>query len=307
MQNAPWIHYTIKTRFYRSAPLIQNSVDNEFLYLMTTSFYRGRIAPSPTGFLHLGHAKTFWSAYLRCQDSKGTLIYRDEDIDSKRCRTEFSIAAEEDLKRLGIRWDEGPIRQSERLPLYLRALEKLALMGCVYPCKYSRKEINQYAESHLSSQGEPLFPAGLRSDTKGRTLPLNQHVNWRFRVPDANSVSFEDNHLGQQTFQSMQDFGDFLVWRKDGWPTYELAVVVDDADMGITEVVRGEDLLTSTARQILVYEALGLKQPEFYHENLVKDESGNRLSKRKDSLALRTLFKKGHSLESLRQMWAMQS
>ena len=244
---------------------------------------------------------------MRSRNSQGSLIYRDEDIDPIRCKSEFSIAAVEDLDRLGIRWDVGPFRQSDRIPIYLKALEKLALKGCIYPCQYSRKEISLNASSRLSPEGEPIFPVCLRAEINDLEFPLNQGINWRFRVPEAQNVSFNDTHKGLQSFTTLKDFGDFLVWRKDGMPAYELAVVVDDADMGITEIVRGEDLLVSTARQILVYNALGLTAPEFYHVGLVKDENGDRLAKQKHSLALRTLYAQGHTLESLQRMWAKQS
>jgi glutamyl-tRNA synthetase len=276
---------------------------------MTTATYRGRIAPSPTGFLHLGHAKTFWTAFTRCRDAGGTLVYRDEDIDSFRCATEYSSAAIEDLKQLGILWDEGPFRQSDRIALYVEALETLARKGSVYPCPFSRKEITEAPDARISPRGETVFPLSLRPPSEFHTYkaPMDLTFNWRFKVPLGQAINFTDNLQGIQNFVAGSDFGDFLVWRKDGMPSYELAVVVDDAAMGITEVVRGEDLLVSTARQLLLYGALEQDAPEFYHEYLVRDESGERLAKRKDSLALRTLFAQGHYLDSLRELWIKHS
>lgn len=274
---------------------------------MSPNTYRGRIAPSPTGLLHLGHAKTFWTAFMRCRQADGVLIYRDEDIDPLRCRQEFSTAAVEDLKQLGIIWDVGPIRQSERLTRYRKALESLIRVGCVYPCYYTRKEIGQFPGDRTSPTGEVIYPVRLRPEVSVNHDPIDFEVNWRFRVPDNRDVSFFDGNQGPQAFSSQRDFGDFLVWRKEGVPAYELAVVVDDADMKITEVVRGADLLLSTARQWLLYEALGLRIPEFYHVDLVCDEKGQRLAKHKDSLALRILFRQGHTPTTIARMWSTQS
>lgn len=274
---------------------------------MSELTYRGRIAPSPTGYLHLGHAKTFWTAFERCQDANGFLIYRDEDIDFHRCKENFSQAAIEDLKHLGIKWDEGPIKQSERSAIYIEALEKLVSLGLAYPCESSRKDIKEHPDTALSPEGEPIFPKSLRPHHSSVSFPLNLKTNWRFKVPDHRCVSFTDGRQGINSYTCNSDFGDFLLWRKEGMPSYELAVVVDDIEMHITEVVRGADLLVSTARQLLIYEALQASPPEFYHEDLVTDESGERLAKRKDSLALRTLFADGHSSDSIRRMWMPRS
>lgn len=271
---------------------------------MSTNSYRGRIAPSPTGYLHLGHAKTFWTAFRRCREAGGTLVYRDEDIDPFRCKPRFAKAAVEDLTRLGILWDEGPVRQSKRLHHYRSALEKLARTGAIYPCPYSRKYIQENSVTRLSPAGETLFPQSLRPGPRTYDSPLDFKSNWRFRVPEKQSVFFSDLKQGPQSYRAGHDFGDFLVWRKEGVPSYELAVVVDDGEMRITEVVRGADLLVSTARQWLLYKALQWIPPEFYHEDLVRDDSGERLAKRKDSLALRVLFKRGHTNSSLQEMWA---
>ncbi|MDA9765018.1 MAG: glutamate--tRNA ligase family protein [Opitutales bacterium] len=270
---------------------------------MSEQPYRGRIAPSPTGYLHLGHAKTFWTAFQRCQNSNGFLTYRDEDIDFHRCKDIFSQAAIDDLKQLGLNWDEGPVKQSQRSAIYIEVLEKLVSLGLAYPCESSRKDIKEHPDTILSAEGESIFPKALRPDPSSPTFPLNLKTNWRFVVPDHRSVSFSDGRQGIKSYNCQADFGDFLLWRKEGMPSYELAVVVDDIDMRITEVVRGADLLVSTARQLLMYEALKASPPAFYHEDLVTDESGERLAKRKDSLALRTLFAEGHSSDSIRRMW----
>jgi glutamyl-tRNA synthetase len=274
---------------------------------MNSRPYRGRIAPSPTGFLHLGHAKTFWSAYQRCRNAEGWLIYRDEDIDPHRCKDEFSTAAIEDLKQLGINWDEGPIRQSERIPRYAQALVDLIGSGLVYPCEHSRKHIKDSQGLLTQSFEEPLFPIELRPKQNNSPPPMDLSKNWRFKVSEHALIRFEDRKQGSQAFRGQKDFGDFLVWRKEGVPSYELAVVVDDIEMQITEVVRGKDLLLSTARQWLIYDALGAAPPAFCHEDLVRDETGERLAKRKDSLAIRTLFSKGHTQVSLEKLWMESS
>ncbi|MCH2156439.1 MAG: glutamate--tRNA ligase family protein [Opitutales bacterium] len=262
--------------------------------------YRGRIAPTPTGFLHLGHYSTFFEAYARCRAENGILIFRDEDIDRQRCTKEFADAAMEDLRKVGLDWDAGPdiggadspYRQSERHQRgdYLQGWRKLVQDGFLYPSPQSRKEISQSAK--LAPSGEHLFPPAWRTD-KPRNVDKPGTVNWRFRVPDGREICFDDQNMGFQRFVAGQDFGDFLVWRRDGWPAYELAVVIDDLAMTITEVVRGADLLLSTARQILIYEALGCSPPAFYHCSLVMGSDGNRLAKRAGSLALRTLLDAG--------------
>lgn len=274
---------------------------------MSKTPYRGRLAPSPTGYLHLGHAKTFWTAFERCRKAGGTLVYRDEDIDSQRSKDVFARAAIEDLQQLGIHWDEGPVRQSQRIPLYVAALERLISLDLAYPCHCSRKDINKHPETTVSSQGESIFPKALRPQTSSTASAVDLQINWRFKVPDDRKIAFVDAHLGPQSFISQVDFGDFLVWRRDGMPSYELAVVVDDIAMNITEVVRGADLLVSTARQLLIYDALKAPPPSFYHEALVHDKSGERLAKRNDSLALRTLFSQGHTLDSLQSLWKARS
>ncbi|TVP80167.1 MAG: tRNA glutamyl-Q(34) synthetase GluQRS [Puniceicoccaceae bacterium] len=277
-----------------------------------SSHYRGRIAPTPTGYLHLGHARTFWIAMERAVEAGGTLVYRDEDLDPERCKPEFAAAAMEDLRWFGCDWQEGPdlggpsgpYRQSERHSLFLHAWERLKNAGYIYPCDKSRKDVARAAQApHADEEAsEVIYPEHWRPPLgHGRAASQPGPTNWRFRVPDERTIQFDDVRLGPCAFECLRDFGDFLVWRKDGVPAYELAVVVDDAAMEISEVVRGEDLLISTARQLLLYEALGLKPPEFYHTPLLCDTSGQRLAKRNRSLTLRELREAGHQPESLRQ------
>jgi len=270
--------------------------------------YRGRLAPSPTGLLHLGHARTFWTAQKRAQACGGTLILRNEDIDSTRFKLEFVSQMIEDLRWFGFEWQEGPdcggpfapYNQSERMKFYRAALEKLRRGGFIYPCTCSRKDIQQAVRApNLGEDDEPFYPGTCRQNRESEIV--NRKFSWRFRVPDGEIISFTDGNFGPQQFVAGRHFGDFVVWRHDDVPSYQLACVVDDAAMQITEVVRGADLLLSTARQILLYHALALNPPAFYHCPLLCDESGERLAKRHDALSLRTLRASGKTPESLRQ------
>lgn len=294
--------------------------------------YRGRLAPSPTGLLHVGHARTFWTANQRARDAGGTLILRMDDLDPERSRAEYAEAAIEDLRWMGIRWQEGPDKggeqgpylQSKRQAHYEAALHKLIRRGFVYPCRCSRRDLAQSAlaphesrSSHgmascgsalrgsalrgMEPDDEPIYPGTCRTfDVELAQLPgptsvrlLPQNVNWRFRVPDGVPVEFVDLNLGPQRFVAGVDFGDFLVWRRDNVPSYQLASTVDDGMMEISEVVRGADLLKSTARQILLFRALGYPAPNWFHCELVVDHNGRRLAKRHDALALRALRQRG--------------
>ena len=273
--------------------------------------YRGRIAPTPTGYLHLGHARTFWIAMQRAQKAGGHLIYREEDLDSQRCKLGFAQSAVEDLRWFGCNWHEGPdvggdygpYRQSERRGKFVEAWEKLKNEGFIYPCDKSRKDVERAAQApHLEEEiSEPIYPISLRpSYYDHQKVECPAAKNWRFRIPENRVVEFDDLRLGHCAYECLRDFGDFLVWRKDGVPAYELAVVVDDAAMQISEVVRGEDLLLSTARQLLLYEALGLKAPNYYHAPLLCDINGRRLAKRDQSRTLRDLRAAGYSPNNLR-------
>ena len=293
--------------------------------------YRGRLAPSPTGLLHLGHARTFWVAQERARAKGGTLILRNEDIDSTRFKLEFVPQMIEDLRWFGFEWQEGPdcpdksglgpYNQSERRPFYAAALEKLRARGFIYPCTCSRKDIRDAASAPNAGDDEgPIYPGTCHPKesvkcqvssvmqstnlTAHDTLHVTRgtRINWRFRVPDGETVSFVDGNFGAQQFVAGKDFGDFVVWRHDDVPAYQLACVVDDAAMQITEVVRGADLLLSTARQILLYRALGLTPPAFYHCALMLDEKGKRLAKRHDALSLRALREQGNTPEELRRV-----
>jgi glutamyl-tRNA synthetase len=271
----------------------------------TKGGYRGRLAPSPTGFLHLGHARTFLVAAQRACEADGTLILRNEDLDQGRCRGEFVDAMFEDLLWLGIVWQEGPdcggpcspYSQSERRLHYLKAWRQLRDGGWIYPCSCSRRDLAQAAAAPNDADDEPIYPGRCRSRSDARTFAEPKGVNWRFRVPAEEAIRFTDGKQGPQTFVADRDFGDFVVWRRDDVPAYQLAVVVDDAEMNITEVVRGADLLKSTARQILLARAFGYPEPQYYHCDLVRDETGQRMAKRHDSASIRHFRKIGWTVE----------
>jgi glutamyl/glutaminyl-tRNA synthetase len=211
----------------------------------------------------------------------------------------------EDLRWLGLRWSEGPdcggdygpYTQSERRAFYLEAWRRLRDGGFIYPCTCSRKDLAQAASAPNDLDDEPIYPGRCRGRTDAASFQGPAGVNWRFRVPDgkdeSEAVTFADLNLGERRYLPGKDFGDFLVWRRDDVPAYQLAVVVDDAAMRITEVVRGEDLLKSTARQILLQRALHLTTPEYFHCELVRDTAGTRLAKRSDALSIRHLRESG--------------
>jgi glutamyl/glutaminyl-tRNA synthetase len=286
--------------------------------------YRGRLAPSPTGYLHLGHARTFWTAQLRAREHGGALVLRNEDLDAARCRREFVAAMFEDLRWFGLEWQEGPdcggpcapYEQSARRSSHLTALRQLLDGGWIYPCACSRQDVLRALGAPHAGEDEPIYPGTCRPaaapaaetlqawlrlppfSPAGRTV----RVNWRFRAPAGEAVEFVDGHFGPQRFVAGVGFGDFVVWRHDDVPAYQLAVVADDAAMGITEVVRGADLLRSTARQLLIYRALALVPPGFLHCPLMHDARGVRLAKRHDALSLRQLRARGEQPEALR-LW----
>ncbi len=238
---------------------------------------------------------------------------RIEDLDRSRCRPEFTQALLEDLHWIGLEWQEGgarggphgPYTQSERFPLYRDAFDQLQRGGHLFACTCSRREIQQSSLAPHPGDDEPIYPGTCRllPPISGKTPPLSEQtaprINWRFRVPQGASIEFIDGLCGPQRFVPGDDFGDFVVWRSDDTPSYQLAVTVDDAAMHITEVVRGEDLLRSTARQLLLYQALGLQPPAFVHCPLVTDAFGIRLAKRNQSLSLRALREAGKTPQDL--------
>lgn len=261
----------------------------------------GRLAPSPTGGLHLGHARTFLIAWLASRSEGGRMILRIEDLDSTRVRAEARRGMIDDLRWLGLDWDEGPdiggdqgpYVQSERMERYATALDRLQADERVYPCTCTRAEIARAASAPHSEDEGPSYPGTCSGRSADEAGPLHHRpFAWRFRVPEG-VVSWDDAVLGPSIGDPRQVGGDFLVARNTIGPSYQLAVVVDDAAMGINQVIRGDDLVSSTPRQILLYQTLGLQPPTFGHVPLAVDPGGRRLAKRDGSLKLATLREAG--------------
>lgn len=280
------------------------------------SGYRGRLAPSPTGYLHLGHARTFWIAHQRARAADGKLIFRNEDLDYQRCKPEFVQAMYDDLRWLGLHWDEGPevggpfapYSQSQRGDIYLECWRRLRDGGFIYPCACSRKDLERASQApHEEDDDEIPYPGTCREKiSNANQWDSPAGTSWRFRVLDGEEISFRDLSLGPQQYLSGRDFSDFLVWRRDDIPAYQLAVVADDEAMQITEVVRGADLLKSTARQLLLIRALKYSVPAYFHCPLLRDENNRRLAKRHDALSLRTLRSRGTDSADLRKQFAAE-
>ncbi|NGZ78169.1 tRNA glutamyl-Q(34) synthetase GluQRS [Saccharibacillus alkalitolerans] len=263
---------------------------------------RGRFAPTPSGRMHLGNARTALLAWLHMRSLGGEFVLRMEDIDTARSRREWAELALLDLRWLGLDWDEGPdvggpyapYTQSERLERYEAALRKLEASGAVYPCYCSRADILSAASAPhgLSSEG-PAYAGTCRHLTPARRAEkaLHKEPSLRFALPENREVRFTDGIAGPQLFPPGSG-GDFVIRRADGLHSYQLSVVMDDADMRITDVLRGSDLLDSTPRQILLYEALGLEAPAFLHVPLLNGPDGKRLAKRHGGIAI-SAFREG--------------
>lgn len=271
---------------------------------VTSTAIRGRYAPSPTGELHLGNLRTALLAWLFARRTNGTFILRVEDLDLPRVRPGASESMLADLRWLGLDWDEGPdnggpfapYTQSERKALYEEHLERLIASDLVYPCYCSRAEIAQAASAPQQGAEEgPRYPGTCRKLTRTQRAQLarQRRPALRFRVEDERVVSFHDLIVGPSAQHVQNTVGDFVVRRADGIFAYQFAVVVDDGLMQINQVVRGADLLSSTARQLLLYEALAMPKPAFAHVPLVLDEQGKRFAKRNASAGLAPLRASG--------------
>jgi glutamyl-tRNA synthetase len=264
---------------------------------------RGRYAPSPTGDLHLGNLRTALLAWLFARCTDGQFVLRIEDLDRPRVRSGASERMLSDLRWLGLDWDEGPdiggphapYIQSERQEIYTTHLHCLQDNGLIYPCYCSRAEIARAASAPHGNEG-PRYLGTCRYLTQAQRRQHeanNRRPSLRFWVDDERTVSFNDLLFGPVEQQVQQTVGDFIVCRSDGIFAYQFAVVVDDALMHINQVVRGVDLLQSTARQILLFEALGFPIPTFAHVPLLLDEHGKRFSKRTQSAGLEPLRAEG--------------
>ena len=249
---------------------------------------RGRFAPSPSGRIHLGNIFCCLLSWLSARQKGGRVVLRVEDLDTARCPRRYAEWMEEDLKWLGLSWDEGPgsggadgpYCQSERTALYQAALDRLTEMGLVYPCFCTRAELHAASAPHRED-GQTVYAGTCRHLTAAEAAERarSRAPALRLRVPEE-EIGFDDGHMGPCRENLARDCGDFLLRRSDGMFAYQLAVVVDDAAMGITEVVRGADLLSSTPRQLLLYRLLGLEAPSFCHLPLLLAPDGRRLSKR---------------------------
>jgi glutamyl-tRNA synthetase len=272
---------------------------------------RGRLAPSPTGALHLGNARTFMVAWLSARSRGGTLLLRMEDLDHPKNKPGAAVDALEDLRWLGFDWDEGPdvggphapYTQTLRVARYARALAALRVQGLVYPCVCSRRDV-EAGQSAPHSEDGLYYPGTCRGrfadyEAAQYALPPGRLPAWRFRVPEAETVRFEDGFHGACEQDVSAFSGDFVLARDPQGAGYMLAVVVDDAEMGVTEVVRGDDLLPATPRQLLLYRALGLAPPVFLHVPLVVSEDGRRLAKRHGDTRIRALRESGAAPEKI--------
>ena len=253
----------------------------------------GRLAPSPTGALHLGNARTFLLAWLSVRSRGGTLLLRLEDIDGPRIKAGAAAATLADLQWLGLDWDGVPLVQSEHLERYRAAAAQLCAAGRAYPCVCTRAEIEEAASApHEGGLDGPVYPGTCRGrfrDLDEARAHTGRDAALRFRV-DVDAVPFADGFAGAQPGRVV---GDFVVQKRDAGPAYQLAVVVDDAHQGVTEVLRADDLLPSTPRQLLLYRALGLRAPRFVHVPLLVGADGLRLAKRHGDTSLRWFREQG--------------
>ena len=277
---------------------------------------RGRFAPSPSGRMHLGNLFSGLLAWLSVRSAGGVMVLRMEDLDPDRCKEEYAVQLADDLRWLGLDWDEGygkrgpygPYRQSQRTELYAAAFRRLEERGMIYSCFCTRAERLAASAPHRSD-GQTVYSGKCRhlTEQQRRELVRTRRPAWRLTVPDR-TVSFTDGVQGYFEENLLRECGDFILRRSDGVYAYQLAVVYDDGAMGVTQVVRGRDLLDSTPRQLYLYELLGLTPPEFYHVPLLVAPDGRRLSKREKDLdmgALRQRFTPAE-LTGLLAFWAGQ-
>jgi glutamyl-tRNA synthetase len=256
---------------------------------------RGRLAPSPTGAQHVGNARTYLIAWLAARQAGGEVTLRIEDIDSPRIKPGAAEQALADLRWLGLDWDGEPMVQTHRRKHYLAALEKLRVRDLIYPCTCTRGDIAVAASAPHAEHEGPVYP-GTCAHRGAQDIPDLPYA-WRFRVTD--SRAFHDLIRGPTRINLKETGGDFVVWKNDDTPAYQLAVVVDDAAQGITQVIRGDDLIPSTPRQLLLFDALGLTPPQYGHVPLVVGEDGRRLAKRHGDTRLSHLRARGVSAEAL--------
>ncbi|MEZ6090850.1 MAG: tRNA glutamyl-Q(34) synthetase GluQRS [Pirellulaceae bacterium] len=266
----------------------------------------GRLAPSPTGAQHLGNARSYLLAWASIRQRNGGIIFRIEDIDSPRVKPWAVRQAMDDLAWLGLNWDEGPdvggpsgpYIQTQRCALYTNAISRLRALNQVYPCVCTRRDIEDAASAPHESIDGPVYPGTCSMWNEGDPLPEIGSFCWRFRVRDSHQ-SFTDDVSGAQSMNPARSLGDFPVTRKSGEAAYQLAVVVDDIAMGVTDVLRGNDLLPSTFRQLELYRAMKHPPPRFAHVPLVRGADGRRLAKRHGDTRLSYFREQGCKPESI--------
>lgn len=256
----------------------------------------GRLAPSPTGSQHVGNARTYLIAWLAARSAGGRLVLRIEDIDVWRNKPGAIEQAQDDLRWLGLDWDGDVVLQSRQLPAHEAALERLKQQELVYPCTCTRGDIASASSAPHREHEAPTYPGTCTGRRAADAATLEKAYAWRFRVSD--SPAFMDRVLGEVRIDLQEAGGDFVLWRSFAAPAYQLAVVVDDAAAGVTEVVRGDDLLSSTPRQLLLYRALDLPPPTYAHVPLVLGEDGRRLAKRHGDTRLGSLRSAGVTPEA---------
>ncbi|MES1175917.1 MAG: tRNA glutamyl-Q(34) synthetase GluQRS [Myxococcales bacterium] len=268
----------------------------------------GRLAPSPTGLLHLGHARTFLLAYWQVRSRGGQLLMRLEDLDGPRAEPRFADAALSDLEWLGLDWDGPPLVQSSGLAQLNQAVSALLEAGKAYPCVCSRSDIRNAQSAPHADAAEPRYPGtcrGLYASFAEAEQKSGRPAGARLLVPEG-EITIDDAVSGMSHWDVARAVGDFLIAKRDKAPAYQLAVVVDDAAQGVSEVLRGDDLLPSAARQWHVQNALGFAHPRWYHVPLVTDESGRRLAKREADLSLAELRASGTDPRAI-VAWAARS
>ncbi|MCF6227428.1 MAG: tRNA glutamyl-Q(34) synthetase GluQRS [Planctomycetes bacterium] len=261
----------------------------------------GRLAPTPSGLLHIGNARSFLLAWLWARSEGGKVIMRVEDIDLPRCKPEYREQALSDIAWLGLDWDEGPqagdavgkFDQHTRVDIYRQHLQTLIDKGLAYPCTCSRKDIREASSAPHGEEGA-IYPGTCRGKYQSAEQALSasgREPAWRFKFEG--EWTFADSVAGETSLDA-SILGDFVLWRRDDLPSYQLAVTVDDAQMGVTQVLRGRDLRVSTYRQLALYEALGLNPPsDWANVPFLQDETGRRMAKRDGDLSMKSLREAG--------------
>ncbi len=268
----------------------------------------GRLAPSPSGEMHLGNAFAALLAWLGARSAGGRVLLRLEDLDRPRCPQQYALGVMEDFRWLGLDWDNEPVWQSQRGAWYERCLDVLDAQGLLYPCYCTRRELHAVTEASAPHGLAPVYPGVCRTLTPEQRRQREREGRkpaLRVRVPDR-VYGFTDGLQGPYEASLDREVGDFILRRSDGLYAYQLAVVADDGEMGVTQVVRGRDLMPSTPQQLWLQDRLSLPSPSYYHVPLLLAPDGRRLSKREGDLSLKALSRKYSSQELVGRLgyWA---